>query len=172
MQNLKIMSDSGAEFIANRFAQPVVGSGVYVLPANRQPEQKTFNTNFPELGLSKTAEQATTKPKLAWNTILTQNNTVKKIQPQNQNTSRKLRVVDISDQPYSDSDITSGPYPKVGAYLKAVYETEQNKKNKSYDHLFDPPTPEESELEVEIEEEQYDDYEFNSEEEEDYVDEE
>lgn len=161
------MSDSGAEFIANPNSKPSVKSGLYTLNSKTNPAPKTFEANFPELGQIKPVGTAFTKPKLAWNTVLTQTKSAVETLNDNQNKSNKLHVVELKEPINADDDVT-GIIPKVGSYLNAVSERQKINKNELKDHLFGPPTPEESDEE---EEEDEDHYESNSEEEEEYVEE-
>lgn len=161
------MSDSGGEFIANPNSKPSAKSGLYTLNSKTNPAPKTFEANFPELGQNKSISSTVNKPKLAWNTVLTQTKAAVTSGNEIANTSNKLHVVELKE-PINADDDSIGLFPKVGPYLTAVCERQKINKNLCKDHLFGPPTPEESEME---EEEEYDDYEPNSEEEEEYVEE-
>jgi len=161
------MNDSGAEFIANPNSKPSVKSGLYTLNSKTNPAPKTFEANFPELGQNKSISPVANKPKLAWNTMLTQTKLAVTSENEIVKTGNKLRVVELKEPINADDDIID-IFPKVGSYLTAVCRRQKINKNELKDHLFGPPTPEESEVE---EEEEYDDYEPNSEEEEEYVDE-
>lgn len=166
------MSNSGDEFIASPRAQPIATkTGAYVAPANRTVQPKTFEANFPELCVNNNTIIPTTKPKLAWSAILTQTKvTSNQSSDANENISGKLRLVDISDKEMAPMDTNIGIVPKINSYLKAVEITRHNKSNMKYDHLFGPPSPEDSESEADIEEDSCEDYEQNTEEEDDYVD--